>query len=662
MNCPFRWLRLLRLAGSLLLITCQLCGASSANELTSSILDADDIMIPVFDSQLGTLNSVALSITVRPGNTQNGVPHDHATYPVTSLNTIETASVAPFTPFSFGAEPTSSTSHFAISPPYSGAGLDIGQFNLSLSTAGLHGHATTISFAGLQQVGFSDYRAVVNVDSAIDSGHSHSYNPSVRSRVFSGAEEVSPFLAASNIVIPAGAFSVQPDSAHTHFLPSFSQTLSTAAGLRTLFFPATQLPFVAGHAHQIDPRFDVSVTFTYDPVTSEPPTLSGTVYVANSGSDTVSIVSLSALHVVNTISVGENPRYVAFNPNGTRAYVTNSGSDSVSVIDTSLQTVVSTINVGGHPEQIVVTRDGTRAYVANSSASSVSVIDLVTNSIVDTLTTAVSPTTLALHPIRDELWIGFADTGTLLEARSLSDHSVLGTATGFSRIYASGDLAFWPDGDAALGSENCGVCGRFHKVSGDLMGTTITAIENDILYDNQGAARGVAINPITDVAYLAKLGQNGGANRIVEFGGAGRTLLTGNPFEMEVSADGAFLFLTQGDGSIAVIDTATFSIVDTIPVGMRPHGFAIQPLPVIPGDFNGDGNVDGRDFLQWQRGASPNALSASDLTDWHANYGTAAATATTAVPEPNALAVLVAATIVVAAAWRSRLGSVEQSY
>jgi autotransporter-associated beta strand protein len=56
-----------------------------------------------------------------------------------------------------------------------------------------------------------------------------------------------------------------------------------------------------------------------------------------------------------------------------------------------------------------------------------------------------------------------------------------------------------------------------------------------------------------------------------------------------------------------------------------------------PGDFDFDGNVDGQDFLLWQRGASPNPLSAADLADWQMNFGATsiAATATT-VPEPAA--------------------------
>lgn len=43
-------------------------------------------------------------------------------------------------------------------------------------------------------------------------------------------------------------------------------------------------------------------------------------------------------------------------------------------------------------------------------------------------------------------------------------------------------------------------------------------------------------------------------------------------------------------------------------------------MPLL-GDFDGDGDVDGRDFLVWQRGGSPTPFSASDLAMWRANYG-----------------------------------------
>lgn len=55
-----------------------------------------------------------------------------------------------------------------------------------------------------------------------------------------------------------------------------------------------------------------------------------------------------------------------------------------------------------------------------------------------------------------------------------------------------------------------------------------------------------------------------------------------------------------------------------------------------PGDFDSDGDVDGRDFLIWQRGESLNPLSAENLADWQNNYGAAPPITAFNVPEPSA--------------------------
>jgi T5SS/PEP-CTERM-associated repeat protein len=60
--------------------------------------------------------------------------------------------------------------------------------------------------------------------------------------------------------------------------------------------------------------------------------------------------------------------------------------------------------------------------------------------------------------------------------------------------------------------------------------------------------------------------------------------------------------------------------------------------PGPPGDFDGDGIVDGADLLAWQRGASPTPDSPADLAAWQANFGLGATTpVASAVPEPGSL-------------------------
>ncbi|MBX3432271.1 MAG: autotransporter-associated beta strand repeat-containing protein [Pirellulales bacterium] len=133
------------------------------------------------------------------------------------------------------------------------------------------------------------------------------------------------------------------------------------------------------------------------------------------------------------------------------------------------------------------------------------------------------------------------------------------------------------------------------------------------------------------------------------------TLSINNPY----LADGADVFVHTG--AIFDLDFMGADVIDSLYLGNIPQtpgiygaigsGAAFESAfftgtghlsvttlgaPIVtPGDFNGDGRVDGSDFLQWQRGASP---SATDLTAWRTNYGVGAATPTVgAVPEPSAV-------------------------
>lgn len=59
-----------------------------------------------------------------------------------------------------------------------------------------------------------------------------------------------------------------------------------------------------------------------------------------------------------------------------------------------------------------------------------------------------------------------------------------------------------------------------------------------------------------------------------------------------------------------------------------------------PGDFNDDDYVDGTDFLIWQRGGSPNSLSADDLGDWKTHFGEGPMNEFAPVPEPTSFVLL----------------------
>ena len=95
-------------------------------------------------------------------------------------------------------------------------------------------------------------------------------------------------------------------------------------------------------------------------------------------------------------------------------------------------------------------------------------------------------------------------------------------------------------------------------------------------------------------------------------------------------ANGARLDLTNGAGSFMVN-------YDGLSNAVVLADFSLS----LAGDFDVDGDVDGADFLRWQR-AFGTLYNGNDLTDWETNYGMVdpLSAAWSAVPEPNSLALL----------------------
>lgn len=89
----------------------------------------------------------------------------------------------------------------------------------------------------------------------------------------------------------------------------------------------------------------------------------------------------------------------------TRAIVANSGSNTVSILDIVNNTVLSTITVGSQPVALAVTADGSIGYVANYGDSTITSVNLNTNTPITTIPVGGQPTSLALTA-SGILWVG----------------------------------------------------------------------------------------------------------------------------------------------------------------------------------------------------------------------------------------------------------------
>jgi hypothetical protein len=127
-------------------------------------------------------------------------------------------------------------------------------------------------------------------------------------------------------------------------------------------------------------------------------------------------------------------------------------------------------------------------------------------------------------------------------------------------------------------------------------------------------------------------------------GGETYTLLTANSI-------GGTSFLNTPDFTLAPLASGLSWDVN---VGATSVVLKVLGSIALPGDFDSDQDVDGADFLKWQRNFGTPGYDAASLATWKANFGaTAAVSAAAAVPEPHAI-LLAAMAIGVGAACRRR--------
>lgn len=99
------------------------------------------------------------------------------------------------------------------------------------------------------------------------------------------------------------------------------------------------------------------------------------LYIANRGSNDVSVIAIGGTIVNQVVPVGAEPVAVAANSTGNKAYVVNHSDNTVTVIGTADNAVLKTIPVGAQPIWAVMSDDGVDVFVVNQGDGTLSVID-----------------------------------------------------------------------------------------------------------------------------------------------------------------------------------------------------------------------------------------------------------------------------------------------
>jgi uncharacterized protein (TIGR03437 family) len=310
-------------------------------------------------------------------------------------------------------------------------------------------------------------------------------------------------------------------------------------------------------------------------------------YVANFGSDNVSVIDTSSNTVIATIMVGSQPYGIAITPDGAFAYVANCGGD-VYVIDTSTNKVATKFLAGKCPTGVAITPDGTRAYVTLDNANSVAVIDTSSNTVMTKIAVGTAPGGIAITPDGTRVYVtnvGAMASGSSVSVIDTSSNTVAATV-GLGNVGSVG-VAITPDGTRAYVT---------NVVSGSIsvIDTSSNTVADTLSVANVGDTPvGVAITPDGAHVYVLTYGANGTgpvavidttSNTIVDMVSVG----TG-PTGVGISPDGTRAYVTIatnvtgiGAGAVTVIDTSNNTVVDTVTVGSTPFGVAFRSGSGVP--------------------------------------------------------------------------------
>lgn len=282
------------------------------------------------------------------------------------------------------------------------------------------------------------------------------------------------------------------------------------------------------------------------------------IYVSNERSNDVTVIDGTTLTAIATFPVGKRPRGIHASPDGKTVYVALSGTpvgdppqldakgnpiltnkddddddvksdkaaDGVGVIDVASRKLLKKINVGSDPEEFDLSADGKTLYVSNEDVKTGSQIDIASGKVSRIVSIAGEPEGVGLTPDGKQVYFTCETSGDIYVV-DLASFKVIGHVKVDQRPRS---VAFVQGGKlAVVPSESAGK-----------------------LY-------------VIDTAKIA-------LTRTID-------LPTGSrPMRLRVSADGSKLFASTGrGGTVAVLDAASFKLLDNIKVGDRPWGIVLSP-------------------------------------------------------------------------------------
>ena len=270
-----------------------------------------------------------------------------------------------------------------------------------------------------------------------------------------------------------------------------------------------------------------------------------------------------------TLPVGSSPKGVLYDATRNQVYVANYGSQSVSVLDASTGQVIGTIPTHEYAWQLAYDPVNERLYVANDFTNRLTVIDTRTDSVVGSLYAGCAFTVgVVFDPLNGLLYI---------ECDLDSEVAVANPATGhvFKHIAV-------PDGTGNAGiaidpsNGNLFVANYFGDTVTVISGATNRVVD---LVTVGPQPDGTLYDPLSGLVYVTLLGSSvvslidPATDRTIGTIGVG----SAPDGSVLLTADHLVAVANTGSDSVTLLNAETGATVETLPVGPAPTGLAYDP-------------------------------------------------------------------------------------
>jgi len=283
------------------------------------------------------------------------------------------------------------------------------------------------------------------------------------------------------------------------------------------------------------------------------------VFVSDERSGEVTVINGSDFKAVGTIPVGKRPRGIQTSPDGKTVYVALSGTpiaappqldahgnpifrrggdddddsgnadksaDGIGVIDVAQRKLTRIISAGSDPEEFSLSKDGTRLYVSNEDVKTASVINIATGKVEHIIIVGQEPEGVATTPDGKQFYVT-CEAGGEVFVVDVASYKTVGQ---FKVNVRPRSVDFLPGaGIGFIPSESFG-----------------------------------QLNVIDTVNYKVL--------RVINLPEGSR------PDRVRVAPNGRKVYVSNGRaGTVSVLDSHTYKLLNSIKVGTRPWGIAISP-------------------------------------------------------------------------------------